>query len=82
MASVRISVRLDAQLERRLRAAARAASKNESDVVRQALGLYFAECARDASALQVAQQAGVVGYAKGLPADLSVNKSHLEGLGR
>jgi Arc/MetJ-type ribon-helix-helix transcriptional regulator len=82
MASVRISVRLDADTERQLREEARAAGKNQSEVVREALGAYFARCAQTESALEVAQRAGIIGCAKGLPADLSTNKRHFEGFGR
>ena len=82
MATVRISVRLDADTERRLRQEARAAGKNESDVVREALGLYFAGRAQETSALELARRTGIIGCARGLPADLSTNKSHFEGFGR
>jgi predicted transcriptional regulator len=82
MASGRISIRLDADTQRRLREEARAAGKNESEVVREALGVYFAGRAQEASALEVARRAGIIGCAKGLPADLSTNQSHFEGFGR
>jgi len=82
MESIRITVRLDAETERRLRKEARAAGKNESDVVREALAAYFAERQQEESALAVAQRAGVIGCAKGLPPDLSTNKAHFEGFGR
>jgi predicted transcriptional regulator len=78
----RISVRLDADTERRLREEARAAGKNESDVVREALAAYFASRQKEASALEVAQRAGIIGCAKGLPPDLSTNREHFEGFGR
>lgn len=82
MASVRISVRLDADTERRLREEARAVGKNESEVVREALRVYFARRKRTESALEAAQRAGIIGCAKGLPADLSTNKRHFEGFGQ
>jgi Arc/MetJ-type ribon-helix-helix transcriptional regulator len=82
MASVRISVRLDAKTGRRLREEARAEGKNESEVVREALGLYFAERRQEQNALEVARRAGIIGCAKGLPADLSTNKRYFEGFGR
>lgn len=78
----RITVRLDSDTERRLRAEARAAGKNESDVVREALAAYFSGRQRRVSALEVAQRAGVIGCAKGLPPDLSTNRDHFEGFGR
>ncbi|MCI0463885.1 MAG: ribbon-helix-helix domain-containing protein [Gemmataceae bacterium] len=82
MESIRISVRLDADTKRRLREEARAAGKHESEVVREVLAAYFAEQKREASALDRAQRAGIVGCAKGLPPDLSTNKDHFEGFGR
>ncbi|HLN33198.1 MAG TPA: ribbon-helix-helix protein, CopG family [Gemmataceae bacterium] len=82
MDNTKISVRLDAETERRLREAARAAGKNESEVVREALTAYFAGQRQDKSVLALAQQAGVIGCAKGLPPDLSTNKEHFEGFGR
>jgi len=82
MGSAKISVRLDAETERRLREEARAAGKNESEVVREALVAYFAERRQDKSALALAQQARIIGCAKGLPPDLSMNKEHFEGFGR
>jgi hypothetical protein len=78
----RISVRLDADTQRRLREEALAAGKKESDVVREALAAYFSGRRRHASALEVAQQAGIIGCAKGLPPDLSTNRDHFEGFGR
>ncbi|SPE17882.1 putative Ribbon-helix-helix protein, copG family [Candidatus Sulfotelmatomonas gaucii] len=82
MDSTTISVRLDAETERRLREEARAAGKNESEVVREALTAYFAGRRQDRSVLALAQQAKVIGCAKGLPPDLSTNKKHVEGFGR
>lgn len=82
MASVRISVRLDTDMERRLREEARAAGKSASEVVRDALARYVEEREQQASALEVARRAGIIGCARGLPADLSTNKSHFEDFGR
>lgn len=82
MNPVRITVRLDRHMERRLREEARAAGTNESELVRQALTAYFAARQRPASALEVAQRAGIIGCATGLPRDLSTNKDHFEGFGQ
>lgn len=82
MDSTKISVRLDAETGQQLRQEARSAGKNESDVVRDALAAYFARRRRSKNALTLARQAGVVGCAKGLPADLSTNQGHFEGFGR
>jgi hypothetical protein len=82
MDSTKISVRLDGVTEQRLRQEARSAGKNESEIVRDALAAYFARRRQGKSALTLAQQAGVIGCAKGLPPDLSTNKEHFEGFGR
>jgi predicted DNA-binding protein len=82
MDSTKISVRLDAETEQRLRQEARSAGRNESEVVRDALAAYFARRRQGKDALTLAQQARVVGCAKGLPPDLSTNKGHFEGFGR
>jgi predicted transcriptional regulator len=82
MNNSRITIRLDEETERRLREEALAAGKNESDVVREALAAYLTRPERRENALEVARRAGVIGCAKGLPADLSTNKDHFEGFGR
>jgi Arc/MetJ-type ribon-helix-helix transcriptional regulator len=82
MNDARITIRLDECTERRLREEAVAAGKNESEVVRDALAVYFARTKRRATALEVARRAGIIGCADGLPADLSTNKDHFEGFGR
>jgi Arc/MetJ-type ribon-helix-helix transcriptional regulator len=82
MNPVRITVRLDRHLERRLREEARVAGTNESEVVREALAVYFESRKRPETALDVARRAGVIGCATRLPADLSTNKEHFEGFGR
>lgn len=63
----RITVRLDSETECRLREEARAAGKNESDLVREALAAYLSDRQRRENALEIAQRAGIVGCAKGLP---------------
>ncbi len=82
MTNHRINVRLDARIGERLREEVRATGKNESEVVREALTTYFAKQGRAESALDLARRLGVVGCAKGLPRDLSMNKEHLEDFGR
>ena len=82
MNDARITIRLDRQTERRLREEAQAAGLNESELVREVLAAHFARSKRHASALEVAQRAGVIGCADGLPPDLSTNKNHFEGFAR
>jgi hypothetical protein len=73
---------VNAKLGKQLRDAAQAAGKNESEVVREALNAYFTRRVPEESALDMARRAGIIGCAKGLPADLSTNKNHFEGFGR
>lgn len=82
MNDARITIRLDQQTERRLREEALASGMNESEFVREVLAAYFAHSTREASALEVARRAGVIGCADGLPPDLSANKDYFEGFGR
>lgn len=82
MNDARITIRLDQKTERRLREEALASGMNESEFVREVLAAYFARSAREASALEVARRAGIIGCADGLPPDLSTNKDHFEGFGR
>jgi predicted transcriptional regulator len=82
MEDLRISVRLDKDTRRRLDEEARATGKHESEVVREALAAYFQQRPRPESCLELAQRAGLLGCAKGLPADLSTNPEYMEGFGR
>ena len=81
MASFRISVRIDAALEQRLRQESAFCGKAESDVVREALEQYFSGRQEPQSCYDIASRTGVIGSAKGLPADLSTNPSHFDGCG-
>jgi hypothetical protein len=69
-------------MRRRLREEALVAGKSESELVRELLAACFTRSPRSANALEVARRAGIVGYADGLPSDLSSNKEHFEGFGR
>jgi len=82
MASCRISVRIDAALEQRLKQESTSRGKAESDVVREALEQYFAGRQKPESCYDIASRTGVIGCAKGLPADLSTNPRHFDGFGK
>jgi hypothetical protein len=51
-------------------------------LVREALENYLGEAPTPSSAYDLAREAGLIGCARGLPSDLSVNRKHFEGLGK
>lgn len=73
----RINVRVDARLEQQLEASARGVSP--SDVVRQAIEAHLKQHRPRESAVDLARHLGILGSAKGLPADLSTNPVHMDG---
>lgn len=78
----RITVRVDEQLKRELEAEAREKGVRPSDVVRAVLAEHLKARPRRATALDLARGIGLIGCARGLPADLSTNPDHFEGFGR
>ncbi len=77
----RINVRIEKQLKQRLEAEAREMGVRPSDVVRQALEDYVSRHAPPSNCRELAERLGILGSAKGLPADLSTNPDHMEGFG-
>ena len=80
MATDRITIRLGPKLRRRLEAEAAAVKKKPSSVVREVLEEHFAE--EGPTAYELAKKLGILGAAKGLPADLSTNKKYFRGFGK
>ena len=80
--SNRISIRLSPELQRDLGALAKATGKNESQIVREALEAYCQKHGASPTCYDLARQAGLIGCARNLPADLSTNDRHLDGFGR
>lgn len=78
----RINVRVDERLKRELEAEARERGVRPSDIVRQVLEQHTRGRAPRPNARELAEQLGILGCAKGLPADLSTNPEHMEGFGR
>lgn len=78
----RINVRVDRRLKQELESEAREKGVKPSDIVRQALETHMRQRAPRASCRDLAERLGVLGSAKGLPADLSTNAEHMEGFGR
>jgi len=70
---MRINARLDPDHEEKLQYLARTTRRNYSDVVKEALDLYYAKARGEAeSSLAVLRESGFVGVAEG-PEDLAAN---------
>ena len=78
----RINVRVDDRLKRELETEARERGVRPSDIVREALEEHLRQRVPKESCLDLALRLGIIGSAKGLPADLSTNPDHMEGFGR
>jgi hypothetical protein len=78
----RINVRVEGQLKRKLKAEAEQKGVRPSDIVRQALEEHLRQRTPRLNCRDLAEQLGILGSAKGLPADLSTNRAHMEGFGR
>jgi hypothetical protein len=80
MKTYRLSTRIDEQTRKKLEDRARLEAKDESEIVREALDSYLWQ--ETESAHDVVHRIGGIGIAKGLPSDLSINKTYFEGFGR
>jgi antitoxin component of RelBE/YafQ-DinJ toxin-antitoxin module len=78
----RITFRVDERLKHELEVEAREKGVSPSEIVRQVLEQHVRERVPPPNARQLAEQLGILGAAKGLPADLSTNPAHMEGFGR
>jgi len=82
MSSHRITVRIPEPLGQRLRHRSRIKGQTESDLVREALENYLGQSAKERSAYELAQEAGLIGSVKRAPKDLSTHRRHFEGFGK
>jgi metal-responsive CopG/Arc/MetJ family transcriptional regulator len=82
MASTRLSIRISKSLQKEIKKVVRATKKTESQVVRDAVEAYCHRHKRGLSCYDVAVDAGIIGIADNLPADLSTNPKYMEGFGR
>lgn len=82
MASARLSVRIPPELQKSLDALVAAAGTSEAEVVRAALTEYCQKHAKELTAYEVAQEAGVLGCVSGGPSDRSTHPRHMDGFGR
>jgi len=82
MSSQRITIRISESLVKRLKKQAGMKRRSESALVREALENYLGEASTPSSAYDLAREAGLIGCARGLPSDLSVNRKHFEGFGK
>ena len=78
----RINVRVDERLKQELETEAREKGVRPSDIVRQALEEHMRSRTPSPNCRDLAERLGLIGSAKGLPADLSTNPEHMEGFGR
>jgi hypothetical protein len=78
----RINVRVEPQLKQELEAEAREKGLRPSDIVRQVLEEHMRARTPRPNCRDLAERLGLIGSAKGLPADLSTNPKHMEGFGR
>ncbi len=78
----RINVRVDKRLKEELEAEAKEHGVQPSVIVRQALEAYMRSRTPHPTCRDLAERLGLIGAAKGLPADLSSNPEHREGFGR
>ena len=78
----RINVRVEDRLKRELEAEAEHKGVRPSDIVRQALEEPLKQRTPRPTCFDLAERLGILGSAKGLPADLSANPAHMEGFGR
>lgn len=81
MSDKRLTIRLDPTLRKKLRALADATGKSESDVVREALESYLPADGAGPTCYDLARDLGIIGAAKGLPPDLSINLKLMESFG-
>jgi predicted DNA-binding protein len=82
MSSDRITVRVPQALTTRLRNRSRAKGTTESEVVREALESYLGGEPVGRTAYELAQEAGIVGFVRNAPPDLSTNRRHFKGFGK
>jgi hypothetical protein len=78
----RINVRVESRLKKELEAEAREKGVRPSDIVRQVLEQHLRGRTAKPNALELAERLGILGSARGLPADLSTNREHMKGFGR
>lgn len=78
----RINVRVEDQIKQRIEAEAREQGVSPSAIVRRALDEHLSRRKPPESCYDVANRLGIIGIAKGLPADLTTNPKYMEGFGR
>ncbi len=82
MHAKRITVSISPAIGERLKRRARMNECSRSEVVRYALENYLGSISTRRSAYDLAADAGLIGRLHGAPADLSVNRRHLNGFGK
>lgn len=78
----RIAVRVEEDLKRAIQAEADARGISPSEVVREAVEAYLRDRPRRETSFEIAKRIGLIGCAKDLPPDLSMNPDYMDGFGR
>src|SRR5260370_28445389 len=81
MSSLRITIRISESLVKRLKKQAGTKRRSEAALGREALESYLGEAPTSNSAYDLARAAGLIGFVRGGPSDLSTHRYHFEGLG-
>ncbi len=81
MATNRITIRIPEDLGKQLKKRADLKGQSESEIVREALENYLQGRSGE-STYDIAKRLGIIGCAKGAPADLSTNPKYFEGFGK
>jgi metal-responsive CopG/Arc/MetJ family transcriptional regulator len=82
MVSPRITIRVPKSLEEKLNNRSRVLGQTPSELVRLALESYLGKRPEERSAYERAKAAGLIGYMRLAPADLSTSRRHFEGFGK
>jgi hypothetical protein len=77
-----INIQVDPHLKYQLESEARERGVSPSKIVQEALKEHLRKRTPPLNCLELAERLGILGSAKGLPADLSTNPAHMEGFGR
>ncbi len=78
----RITVRLDDREQSLLTNVSRRENKAESEIVREALSMYFKSKLSQTSCYDLAKYLEIIGVSADLPSDLSTNSDYFQDFGR
>ncbi|MEA5551435.1 CopG family transcriptional regulator [Anabaena cylindrica UHCC 0172] len=82
MKEERITICIDQQEHSLLSSLSLRENKTESEIVREALRMYFQSVGSQISCYDLAKDLGIIGIAGDMPSDLSTNTDYLEEFGK